>query len=492
VDQADELAQALERLAASGRVEVRENGAWLAALAGAQFEVRRQGSHTLVHLWSEEQNLVRRVVRIAEQSDERLLLEVLRFGRSKPDRLELLLADRERPAARRSREEFRGRLRQLLAEQFPDEPVDALTTAADLEHSLSGCYTRGLMHRGSRAWAVVGVSPAEDAATADSVLTYALIWLDAARQRARERSVAGLRLFLPEGKVRITTHRLSALDPAVQIELYEIEESLGRARRVDPRDIGNLSTRLTPRREVELILNQAREATEKIRSLAPDAIRLGVVPGTREVTLRFRGAEFARWQNGRIFFGLGDDREELTERKWGALEALVRELEIYRSPVAQDTNHALYRMQAERWLEANVQGDPARIDARLDPAQLYAQVPAFAAGDRGVIDLLGVTRDGRLAVIELKADENIHLPLQAVDYWLRVRWHQRQDDFRRHGYFAGIELQPKPPLLYLVAPSLRFHPTTGTLVRCLSNEIEVACVGLNEDWRRGLRVVFRQ
>jgi hypothetical protein len=79
-----------------------------------------------------------------------------------------------------------------------------------------------------------------------------------------------------------------------------------------------------------------------------------------------------------------------------------------------------------------------------------------------------------------------------VDYWLRVRWHQRQDDFRRHGYFAGIELQPKPPLLYLVAPSLRFHSTTGTLVRCLSSEIEVVCVGLNEDWRRGLRVVFRQ
>jgi hypothetical protein len=31
-------------------------------------------------------------------------------------------------------------------------------------------------------------------------------------------------------------------------------------------------------------------------------------------------------------------------------------------------------------------------------------------------------RDGRLAVLELKAGEDIHLILQAVDYWLRVRW----------------------------------------------------------------------
>ena len=119
-------------------------------------------------------------------------------------------------------------------------------------------------------------------------------------------------------------------------------------------------------------------------------------------------------------------------------------------------------------------------------------MPAFAAGDRGVIDLLGVTRAGRLAVVELKAAEDIHLPLQAVDYWLRVRWHHRQDDFRRYGYFTGVELQQEPPLLYLVAPGFRFHPSTDIVLRYLSPEVEVTRVGLNENWRRGLRVVFRQ
>jgi hypothetical protein len=108
------------------------------------------------------------------------------------------------------------------------------------------------------------------------------------------------------------------------------------------------------------------------------------------------------------------------------------------------------------------------------------------------LDLLAITRTKRLAVIELKATESLRLPLQAADYWSRIRRHQSLGDLARYGYFAGIELQSAPPLLYLVAPSLRFHPSTGTILRYLSPEIEVIRVGLVENWRRGLRVVMRQ
>ena len=51
----------------------------------------------------------------------------------------------------------------------------------------------------------------------------------------------------------------------------------------------------------------------------------------------------------------------------------------------------------------------------------YAQVPAIGAGERGCLDLLTLDRGGRLAVIEIKADEDMHLPLQGLDYWIRVR-----------------------------------------------------------------------
>ncbi len=492
MSEAAELERALAAMAASSAVQVHENGQWLAALSTLHYEVRSQGGSTLIHLWSDERNLVRRILRVAEQSADRLVLDVQRFGRSKPDRLEFSSGDWERPATRQAREKFRNRFRQLLSEQFPDEQIDSLSTSPDLEHSFSGCYTRGLMHRGARACAILGVSAFEDAATIDAILTYGLLWFDWTREHAGSRVVACLRLFLPEGSSRVTCHRLSALAPSTPIELYELEETRGRARRIDPRDIGNLATWLSPRREADLTLAEAQRAIEKIRALAPEEIRVGVPPGTRDAALRFRGVEFARCHRGKVQFGLGDERRELTAENWQRLKQLVRELETCRHPLAEDTGHPLYRLQAERWLESLVQADPTRIDARLDRQHLYAQVPAFAAGDRGVIDLLGVTREGRLAVIELKAAEDIHLALQAVDYWLRVSWHHQQGDFPRYGYFAGVELQLKPPLLYLVAPGFRFHPATDILLRYLSPEVEVTRVGLSENWRRGLQVIFRQ
>ena len=107
------------------------------------------------------------------------------------------------------------------------------------------------------------------------------------------------------------------------------------------------------------------------------------------------------------------------------------------------------------------------------------------------MDLLGVTRAGRLVIIELKASEDLQLPLQAVDYWLRVRAHHREGDFPRYGYFTGVELDPRPPLVWLVAPGLRFHAAVEIIQRHLSPEIQITRIGLNENWRRGIQVVFR-
>ena len=96
---------------------------------------------------------------------------------------------------------------------------------------------------------------------------------------------------------------------------------------------------------------------------------------------------------------------------------------------------------------------------------MYRQAPAFAGGERSILDLLAVDHAGRLVVVEVKASEDLHLPLQALDYWIRVRWHAQQEDFQRSGYFPGVALQSLPPRLILVAPALSFHPTTEALVR---------------------------
>ena len=109
-----------------------------------------------------------------------------------------------------------------------------------------------------------------------------------------------------------------------------------------------------------------------------------------------------------------------------------------------------------------------------------------------MIDVLTTTHNDRLAIVELKADEDIHLPLQGLDYWSRVQWHHSRSEFPRFGYFAGHELSADQPLLFLVAPALHIHPATDTLLSYLSPEIEWEFVGIDERWREGVKVVFRK
>jgi hypothetical protein len=92
-------------------------------------------------------------------------------------------------------------------------------------------------------------------------------------------------------------------------------------------------------------------------------------------------------------------------------------------------------------------------------------------------------------VIELKASEDPDLPLQALDYWIRVEHHARAGAFTANGYFPGIELAAVAPRLLLVAPALDFHPTSETLLRFFHPAIEVERLGVGIHWRRELRVV---
>ncbi len=490
-----ELDRAIGEMASSGSVEVHEDGEWLAELVGLHCEIRQQGRNSLVHLWSDERNLTRRVLRVKERTAERIVLEVRRFGRAKPGRLEFLRTDSPRSAGRITREQFRARFQRILAERFPDAAVDGLSASPDLEHSLSGIYVRGRMQEQTQSWAFLAASPAESAAAIDGILTFGLIWLDWTRSHSDRRAVDGLRLFVPQGTSGKIRERALALSPAARTEIFEYTVPNAEMQEMDPADAGNLESRLTPRREIESALQAAEHAISRIRALVPrasEAMQSRVPPGTGEVALNFRGLDFARWTKDGVFFGLGEARHALTEANENELEQLIRQLDLHRSSLATEKNRSLFRAVPERWLEFLALENVTLINAQLDRNHVYAQVPALAGGDRGVIDLLAATRRGRLVVIELKATEDIQMPMQAVDYWLRVQRHQREGDFQRCGYFAGFELDPQPPLVWLVAPGLRFHPATDTLLKYLAPEIRVTRVGINENWKRGLKVVFRQ
>jgi hypothetical protein len=489
---AAELEASIREFASAGSVEIRENGGRLAPTAKFSWEVRGASEKPLLHVWSEQCNLTRRVLAITDHSSDRLALAVERFGRSKPDRLEFIRLDFERSGREVSREEFCARLKNILAEQFPDEKLVSLSISPDLEHSLSGNYARGILRRGSVHIPLLAVPDGESADTTANCLTFALLWLDCARHSNYRGTVSGLRVVIPKGSSSILAQRIAALDSHIGIELFERDPILDTFEKIDPLRAGNLDTWLVPHRQCEALLDASRPQFDPVIGLAPYAIALHPSPQSREVWLRFRGLPFARWDDGRIFFGISDALEELTSASRPALKKLVYDLESCRHPLATDTRHPFYRAQPERWLESIVRSDVTCVDAILDPRFVYSQVFANAGGEHGILDLLAVTRSGRLAIIELKASEHIHLPLQAADYWLRIRRHLEQNDFHRYGYFPGIELQSAPPLVYLVAPALHFHSTTDTLLRYLLTGLDVVRVGLAESWRRGIRVVMRQ
>jgi hypothetical protein len=203
-----------------------------------------------------------------------------------------------------------------------------------------------------------------------------------------------------------------------------------------------------------------------------------------------RGLEFARTTEGELLFGL-EKKRKARSSNWGEIQRLAVELTRFRCADPADRLNPLYLRNREAWLESQVRTSIEELDARLLAAPIYDQVPAFAATDRGVLDLLAVERSGRLAVIELKATEDVHLPLQALDYWMRVRWHLNRGEFSAHGYFPGTELLTEPPRLLLVSPALDFHPSNEVVLRYFSPQIEVERIGVGLEWRKELKVVSR-
>lgn len=480
---------------------VSEDGQFLFDFTTARYSVSGEGKCVL-HLWSEERNVVRRILDVELQNRE-LRVQVLRFGQSEPNLLEIL-ADRNdgTPGSRRrSRILYQKLLERVLRREYSGFKIDRLSSSPDLEHSFSPVYTRALLRAGQTIFAVLGVSGDETQTSVDASLTFGMLWMDHQRQQFAGRAqVEGLKLFLPPGRSEIVRQRAAHLNlDAAKWQIYELDERAETPEAFDIADSGNIITHLTRAIDVHAARDRFAASISRIRALAPD-VEVGVDSAT-EIVFRLHGLEFARarmtpvsgsFRNSEaILFGLGPAEYVLDDLTQPLFTELLQRLMEQRHAAGSHTNF-FYRMAPERWLESLVIRNLRAVDERLDQRFVYSQVPAFAASDRAMLDVLTCTLDGRLAVLELKANEDIHLPLQGLDYWARVRWHQQHGEFTRNGYFAGRELSSAPPVLYLVAPALRVHPTTDILLRYLSPRIEWTLVYVDEHWREGVRVINRK
>jgi hypothetical protein len=460
-----------------------EPGEELFPIGAENFTLEAHAGRLTLQAWDRTRNLVRRVTGVKGESGGRLELAVERFARKEG---QLFLLDLSRRSGsdlgrRSGRLVFRERFRLFVQRQFPEWKVAEVSAQADLEHSLSPAFPRAFLRHGQHGWAAIACPPDGDAG---GVLSFGLIWLSHLRARERRLAVEGLALYVPAGRERQTALRLLCFDDsAARFELFSYSEQDYIAR-IDPRDHGNIDTRIEPycrpRAHTSALWSEILESTAVERVYKNDG----------RVSLRVRGLQFGEIRDGELRFGVRSRRLFSSPAQVAELESLIAELSRVRSPESTFRDHPLYRQSPEAWLEFQVRTDLETIDASLLPT-IYGQVPAFAGGDRGVLDLLGVDRAGRLAVIELKASADIHLPLQALDYWVRVKWHLDRDEFRPKGYFPDVALHSKPPRLLLVSPALEFHPTTESILSYVSPAIDVERIGLGVEWRKSLQVMFR-
>jgi hypothetical protein len=449
-------------------------------LAPGCYGLEVRAGRLSIEIWDETRSVSRRIVGLEGAATGVLDCAIQRFG-GKPGRLTFLDLDRPQTAHRSLRgvrQNFAEQFRRMLARQFPGWEIPVLSSGLDLRRSFSSIFPRARLTRGRQQIAAMACPGAQDEA---EMLAFALIWHDHVRARGRAMGETSLCLFLPEAAGTLTAHRLHWLtgrSPAgecLNTRLFRFNGH-GSAGEVDARDLGNLQTRVSASYAAPLPMPGVEAMLSSLQSI----VGVGCCPELNgAISIRCRGLEFARVEKGRILLGIETKRE---------VDACHTE-EVADFAAQLSSLPAALPSFPERWFESAVRSSLPAIDADLLPSPIHGQVITFAAGDRDLIDLLACSPSGRLAVLELKTSEDIHLPMQALDYWMRVTWHAQREELRP--LFPGAGLEQRPPKLLLIAPAMCFHSSTATLLRYFSPEIEVERVGVNSDWQTSLRVVLR-
>ena len=502
-----------------------ETGREVIDLSCSHYSLSSEYNKLLWHIWNERSNFVRQITGVRKESPGRMELRTQKFGKGPPGTLILAesRARKEQLERRSERSRYAQKLKQFLAQLFPQWKIEELRWEPDLKHSFSGCFSRAALVRGQQAWAVIGAGEQEEHQAVEGILTYGLVWRDWLRRRDNSRVWEGLKIFVPANRASTTLQRLAWMDH--EVARWEVFETGNEICRRDPADVGNLKTNLAPAGGPFTLAPAFQSWVERIKDLSPEIETHFISENFCALTLR--GLPFAKETPNGLVFGLGRAETPLDERTFGELQRLVANLSQIRRPqipsqssddsvlsIPEDSGkesslespkvsskaspqesevrlHPYYRLYPERWLQSVLVQQIGVLGYDLVPDAIYEQVPAVSGTERGLLDLLTVNIHGRLVVLELKATEDIHMPLQAMDYWMRVHWHQKRGELERQGYFPHRVLSPQPPLLLLVSPALQFHSTCETILRYLSPSVEVVRVGLNENWRDRLQVIFR-
>jgi len=398
---------------------------------------------------------------------------------------------------RAARQQRCDRLAQLACSAQLDTRIERSALSPGIRKGQPGRYARILLKRKRGRLAVTGLVVSSQPSAVDAFLSSALLWFKRTAERIRPPYVEQLWLAVPRTMLQALLPRVALLRESLKqiIVVFVVDDGLSSLELINCPDRDALwKKRLA--RFPPVPPAQMTEETLNIVAEAPDSI--DVVHALQGETLRYLGLPFARVRTlldvTRVWFGVsGSPRRLLDDSTTHDWKNLLSDLRQYRSAEAPDHRNALYATAAEAWLESMLRRDITRLDPGLIIAPLHAQFRTARGGKLGIrpIDMLALRQDGRLVVIELKVAADREHVLQGADYWRRVEAH------RRRGHIAGAKLfgdriiRNETPLVYLVAPTLRVHPSFQTLARCIANDIEIYRFDINEDWRSGVRVMRR-
>jgi hypothetical protein len=467
-------------------------------LKAREIDIRMAHGQLILSSWTETGSCSWRVAGCMWTGD-RLTLQASRRMGSERSIIELIpraAASAIAASVRAARQSRCDRLAELLVSQFGLK-IERAALSPGIRRGQPGKYARIILRSRHQRIAVTASVTTHFGSDADSYLAASLLWFSRTGERMRPPYLEQLWLVLEGELVKAVLPRITLLRSSMVQVIHALRidndwtqlESLMIPQR---RDLWSKRlARFPPYRQQELS-NSARE----ILSSAPDAI--DVVQARHGETLRYFGLPFARVRSlmhvERVWFGLdGTSRRLLDEGSRHEWQHLLDDLREHRSPTASDYQHALYRNASEAWLESLLRRDISKLDPGLIVAPLYAQFRLASEGRAGVrpIDLLALRRDGRLVVIELKVTEDREHVLQGVSYWQRVEAHRRRGNITRASLFGERVIRNEPPLVYLVAPTLRVHRAFPSLARLVSPDIEIYRFDINEDWRSGVRVMRR-
>ena len=482
---------------------VQDGGAPL-ALKTSEFDFANAHRRLIFSSWTEAGARSWRIT-AWEWTGEKLLLQAARRMGADLATLELVPRASAKAitasiaAARQARCE---KLAQVASEFLAGAKIERAVLSPGMRRDQPGRYARIVLRRPHERLAVTATVAQSDARNVDSLFSSALLWFTRVRQSPKRPYIEKLLMIVERQILEATRQRHVLLRDELRqrIELFEIDDDWQKLEPVRPFERKHLwRRRLT--RFPPIVEEEQTERAHEIIGYAPQAI--DVVASRHGQTLRYHGLPFARLRRvldrDRVWFGIEGARRRLLDEYYREdWKKLLLDLAEHRNARASDRRHWLYRAAGEAWLESILRRDISKLDPGLIVAPLHAQFRTSHGGAIGrgggarPIDLLALRHDGRLAVIELKVNEDREHVFQGVDYWRRVEAHRRRGHISSAKLFGERELSDESPLVYLVAPTLRFHRSFATLSKTIAPDVEIYRFDINENWRAGVRVVRRE